>query len=239
MKPQFEFVVLQIAAVAALRQLQHALRGVHPAVLLIETDIGEVRPADAPGSGFQFRSAAGQGSFCRYRCRRSGGCARRCGSPAKAVRATTGGRAHIRNSGRRPEPAVCLREAARRRNLSSARTASAAGGAVRPDAPGCPRSVPHVYRRAAPRSVRRSPSSSGAGCAEAGPCAVRPDASAAPDARGPPAPFCGPAAGPPVRNRPAGPAPPPRSVCVLGKNHSRRRRLSAPSQRVRRSCRAG
>lgn len=37
----------------------------------------------------------------------------------------------------------------------------------------------------------------GAGCAEAGPCAVRPDASAAPVARGPPAPFCGPAAGPP------------------------------------------
>ena len=53
-KPQFEFVVLQIAVIAALRQLQHALRGVHPAVLLIETDIGEVRPADAPGSGFQF-----------------------------------------------------------------------------------------------------------------------------------------------------------------------------------------
>ena len=65
-KPQFQFVVLQIAVIAALRQFQHALRGVHTAVLLIETDIREVSPADASGSGFQF---AGQqpdeGRFAR------------------------------------------------------------------------------------------------------------------------------------------------------------------------------
>lgn len=66
MKPKFQFVVLQIAVIAALRQFQHALRGVHTAVLLIETDIREVSPADASGSGFQL--AGQQPDEGRFAC---------------------------------------------------------------------------------------------------------------------------------------------------------------------------